>query len=66
VLGLQNAISKQTENHAHMTSRLLQALDFVRVRKTLRSTPFVAAGVTYRHQEVADMVKLQDWKVRQT
>jgi hypothetical protein len=39
--------------------------NFVRIRKTLRMTPAMAAGVTDRLWEMSDMVKvLEDWEAR--
>jgi hypothetical protein len=37
--------------------------NFVRIHQTLRVTPAMAAGVTAKLREMADMVKiLQDWE----
>jgi hypothetical protein len=46
-------------NHAHM-----MAINFVRIRQTLRMTPAMAARVTDRLWQMSDMVKvLENWEV---
>ena len=40
--------------------------NFVRIHQTLRSTPAMAANVTTKLWELADMVKvLEDWEMAQ-
>ncbi len=40
--------------------------NFVRIHQTLRCTPAMAAGVTSKLWELADMVKvLEDWEAQQ-
>ena len=53
---LTNAFSKKMENHAHAMALHFLYYNFVRIHKTLKVTPAMAAGVTDRLWEVADMV----------
>ena len=55
---LTNAFSKKIENHAHAVALHMMYYNFVRLHKTLRVTPAMAAGVTDRLWEIADIVKL--------
>ena len=55
---LTNAFSKKVENHAHSVALFTTYYNFVRVHKTLRMSPAVAAGVADRLWEVADIVRL--------
>lgn len=43
---LTNAFSKKAENHAHAMALYFLYYNFVRVHKTLRTTPAMATGVT--------------------
>lgn len=59
---LTNAFSKKMENHAHAMALHFMYYNFVRIHKTLRTTPALAAGVTKRLWEVTDMVDvLEAW-----
>ena len=49
---LTNGFSKKLENHLHMLSLYFVHYNFVRVHKSLRMTPAMAAGVT---KELHDM-----------
>ena len=51
-----NAFSKKMENHAHAIALHFLYYNFVRIHKTLKTTPAMAAGVTDRLCEVSDMV----------
>ena len=63
---LTNAFSKKAENHAHSVALNFMYYNFVRMHITLRCTPAMAAGVTTKLWELADMVKvLEDWEARQ-
>ncbi len=55
---LTNAFSKKVENHAHSMALFTTYYNFVRIHKTLRVTPAMAAGVSDRLWEVADIVAL--------
>jgi hypothetical protein len=51
------------ENHAHAMALHFLYYNFVRIHKTLKVTPAMAAGVTDRLWEVADMVNvLEAWE----
>src|SRR6266436_6169546 len=53
---LTNAFSKKMENHAHAMALHFLYYNFVRIHKTLRTTPAMAASVTKRLWEIGDMV----------
>jgi IS1 family transposase len=55
---LTNAFSKKVENHAHSMALFTTYYNFVRIHKTLRVTPAMAAGVSDRLWEVGDIVAL--------
>lgn len=55
---LINAFSKKVENHAHAVALHMMYYNFVRIHKTLRITPAMAAGVSDRLWEIADIAKL--------
>lgn len=55
---LTNAFSKKVENHAHAVALHMMYYNFVRMHKTLRMTPAMAAGVTDRLWEIEDIAKL--------
>jgi len=55
---LTNAFSMKVENHAHAVALFTTYYNFVRLHKTLRVTPAMAAGVSDRLWEVADIVAL--------
>jgi len=57
---LTNAFSKKVENHAYAVALHFMYYNFVRIHQTLRVTPAMAAGVTDRLWEVADIVALVD------
>ena len=60
---LTNAFSKKVENHAHSVAIHTMHYNFVRIHQTLRCTPAMAAGVTRRLWELADMVLvLEEWE----
>ncbi len=60
---LTNAFSKKFENHQHAMALHFMYYNFVRIHKTLRTSPAMAAGVTDRLWEVADMVSvLEAWE----
>jgi len=55
---LTNAFSKKVENHAHAVALHMMYYNFVRIHKTLRVTPAMAAGVSDRLWEIADIAQL--------
>lgn len=55
---LTNAFSKKVENHAHAVALHMMYYNFVRVHKTLRVTPAMAAGVSDRLWEIEDIAML--------
>jgi IS1 family transposase len=60
---LTNAFSKKVENHAHAMALHFMYYNFVRIHKTLRTTPAMAAGVTKRLWEMGDIVDvLASWE----
>lgn len=60
---LTNAFSKKVENHAHSVALFAMYYNFVRIHKTLRTTPAMAAGVTSRLWEISDIVDvLETWE----
>jgi hypothetical protein len=61
---LTNVFSKKATNHAHMMAIYFMHYNFVRIHQTLKITPAMAAGVTSKLWEMADMVKvLEDWEL---
>src|SRR5258705_12090871 len=63
---LTNAFSKKVENHAHAVSLHYMHYNFVRIHKTLRVTPAMAAGVSDRVWDVKDVVTmLEAWERQQ-
>ncbi len=60
---LTNAFSKKVENHAHSVALFAMYYNFVRIHKTLRTTPAMAAKVTDRLWEIGDIVNvLEAWE----
>src|SRR6185295_12426393 len=55
---LTNAFSKKLENHIAAIALHFMYYNFVRIHQTLRVTPAMAAGVTERVWEIADIVTL--------
>jgi hypothetical protein len=55
---LTNAFSKKVENHCHALAVYFVFYNFVRIHKSLRVTPAMAAGVTDKLWSVDDMVAL--------
>jgi hypothetical protein len=54
--------SKKIENHVAAISLHFMYYNFVRIHQTLRVTPAMAAGVTDRVWDVADILKLLEEK----
>ena len=57
---LTNAFSKKLENHAHMVALYALWYNFVRIHKTLRTSPAMAAGIETRLWSIEDIVRLID------
>src|SRR5579864_1115476 len=57
---LTNAFSKKLTNHAHMVALYALWYNFVRIHKTLRTSPAMAAGIENRLWSMQDVVALID------
>lgn len=57
---LTNAFSKKVENHSHALALYFVFYNFVRIHKTLRVTPAMAAGISDRLWSMEDIVALID------
>jgi hypothetical protein len=55
---LTNAFSKKVENHVHSLALFTTYYNFVRVHKTLRMSPAMAAGASDRLWDIGDIVAL--------
>jgi len=55
---LSNGFSRKLENHAAAVALNYFVYNFIRIHRTLRVTPAMAAGVTDRLFEVSDIVRL--------
>ena len=55
---LTNAFSKKVDNHAAAVALYFMYYNFVRIHKTLRTSPAQAAGVTEKLWEIEDIVQL--------
>jgi IS1 family transposase len=61
---LTNAFSKKVDNHMHAMALHFMYYNFVRIHKTLRTTPAMAAGVSKRLWEMSDIVDvLETWEI---
>ena len=59
---LTNAFSKKFENHVHMVALYTVWYNWVRIHKTLRVTPAMAAGLTDKLMAFEDILALVDAK----
>jgi len=57
---LANAFSKKFENHAHMVAIYAVWYNWVRIHKTLRVTPAMAAGLSETVMDWTDIVEAMD------
>jgi IS1 family transposase len=57
---LKNAFSKKFENHAHMVAIYAVWYNFLRIHKTLRVTPAMAAGLSKVVMDWSDIVEAMD------
>ena len=55
---LTNAFSKKFQNHVHALALYFAFYNFVRIHKTLRMTPAMAAGITDRLWSLEDIAEL--------
>jgi hypothetical protein len=55
---LSNGFSRKIENHAAAVALNYFAYNLIRIHRTLRVSPAMAAGVTDRLWDVADLVTL--------
>jgi hypothetical protein len=55
---LSNGFSRKLENHAAATALNYFAYNFIKIHRTLRTSPAMAAGVTDRLWSVEDLVTL--------
>ena len=63
---LTNAFSKKIEHHAYAVALHFMYYNFARIHKTLRVTPAMAAGVTDKLWDIADIVRvIEDHEARQ-
>lgn len=61
---LSNGFSRKFQNHAAAVALNYFAYNFVRIHRTLRVTPAMAAGVTARLFDVSDLVALLEAEER--
>jgi hypothetical protein len=57
---LTNAFSKKFENHAHVVAIYSVWYNFIRIHKTLRVTPAMAAGVSKTLMTWTDFIGMMD------
>lgn len=57
---LTNAFSKKLDNHCHALALYFTYYNFVRIHKTLKVSPAMAAGVTDRLWEMGDLLAVVD------
>ena len=57
---LTNAFSKKFENHMHMVALYTVWYNFIRIHKTLRVTPAMAAGLSKTLWDMEDLVRIMD------
>ncbi len=63
---LTNAFSKKLQNHEHMVALYALWYNFVRIHKTLRTSPAMAAGIEKRLWSMEDVVALIDEHAERT
>jgi hypothetical protein len=57
---LTNALSKKFDNHCHALALYFVWYNFVKVHKTLRMSPAMAAGITDKLWSIEDIAALVD------
>jgi hypothetical protein len=63
---LTNAFSRKIENHAHSVALFATYYNFVRIHKTLRVAPAMAAGVSkqlWENGEIVALVEAEEAKI---
>ncbi len=60
---LTNAFSKKFENHAHMVAIYAVWYNWLRIHKTLRVTPAMAAGLSKTVMDWSDVIALMDSEI---
>lgn len=60
---LTNAFSKKVANHMHAISFYLMVYNFVKIHKTIKTTPAIEAGVTDFLWNMADVVMMAETNV---
>jgi hypothetical protein len=63
---LSNGFSRKLRNHAAATALNYFAYNFIKIHRTLRVSPAMAAGVTDRLWDVNDLVALREAYERRT
>jgi IS1 family transposase len=63
---LTNAFSKKFENHVHALSLYFVHYNWMRIHKTLRVTPAMAAGLTGKLMDWEDIIAIMDAKEKDT
>jgi hypothetical protein len=62
---LTNAFSKKVENRAHSVAIHFMHYNFVRIHRSLRIIPAMAAGLTSTLWSLTDLVKIiEEWEAR--
>lgn len=59
---LTNAFSKKMENHVHSLALYFMVYNFVRIHKSLKTTPALAAGIAEKLWSMADIAALVEAK----
>src|SRR5262249_45353175 len=63
---LTNAFSKKLENHAHAVALFMVYYNFCKLHRAHRLSPAMAAGITDRLWEIADILRLLEvWERQQ-
>ena len=57
---LTNAFSKKFQNHMHMVALYTVWYNIIRIHKSLRVTPAMAAGLSKTVWDMADLVRIMD------
>ena len=57
---LTNAFSKKLENHMHAVSFYFMVYNFVKIHKTIKTTPAMEAGVTTYLWSMEDIVMMKE------